>query len=215
MPQFKADAEKIGLIVNAPQTGAAIAGGDRARLCIAVARGERIQKLNNPGELSMLQDEKPARPSKDRSRQSPVPRGAAAPRRGAGAGAAGARRAMRGAAPLPGRDDPRLPRQRSAAHLPAGALRRLRARLRRAVRSEPDARARLRLAGLGAHGARRQYPQARLLHGAGAGGRLGQGPDREAVELRDADRQGHGRSTAASSGAAATRFPAASITPTG
>ena len=59
---------------------------------------------------------------------------------------------MRGAAPLPRRDHPRLSHQRPAAHQPAGALWRLRAQLRCVVRSQSDAGARLRLAALGAHG---------------------------------------------------------------
>jgi tripartite-type tricarboxylate transporter receptor subunit TctC len=47
--QFKADAEKIGLIVNAPQTGAQLQEVI-ARAYASPARVvERIQKLNNPG----------------------------------------------------------------------------------------------------------------------------------------------------------------------
>jgi hypothetical protein len=48
-PQFKADAEKIGLIVNAPRTGQQLQEVI-ARAYASPARVvERIQKLNNPG----------------------------------------------------------------------------------------------------------------------------------------------------------------------
>jgi tripartite-type tricarboxylate transporter receptor subunit TctC len=47
--QFQADAEKIGLIVNAPQTGQQLQDVI-ARAYASPARVvERIQKLNNPG----------------------------------------------------------------------------------------------------------------------------------------------------------------------
>ena len=130
----------------------AIAGGDRARLCVADACGRAYPQAQQSGEL-MLQTT-----NAKKAAAGPLARGNAPPRRGAGAGAAGARGAMR--------DRCAAARTRPSATISTndllricqpGALRRLRARLRRAVRGEPDARARLRLAGLGAHGARRQH----------------------------------------------------------
>ncbi len=104
-------------------------------------------------------------------------------RAGDGARAQGARGGLRGRAPRAGRDHRGVRARGPPAHVPAGALLRLRDGLGRALRRRRVARDRLRLAGVAAAHLRRPHGAGRDLPGAGAGRRLGQGPQHDCLGL--------------------------------
>ena len=158
-PQFQADAEKIGLIVNAPQTGEQLQNviGDAYRRRRAWSSG--CAKLNNPKKCDRRSDDAASTtiPTRKRPRH-PLARRNAAPR--AKRWCRCCRSARRKAEALR-----RCPDETIRDYLANDLL-----RICKPARYggfehdydvlcevEPDARARLRLAGLGAHGVRRQH----------------------------------------------------------